>query len=69
MKRYAFSVQSVGNRMQHLFFLCQTDEKGQFSMAIIILVDDDPDILDPLKEMLEGENFRVKAFLHPQTAL
>ena len=38
-------------------------------MATIILVDDDPDILDPLKEMLEGENFRVKAFLHPQPAL
>ena len=38
-------------------------------MPTIILVDDDPNILDPLKEMLEGENFRVKAFLHPQTAL
>ena len=62
-------MQRVENRLQHLFFLCQTDQKGQFAMAIIILVDDDPDILDPLKEMLEGENFRVKAFLHPQTAL
>ena len=38
-------------------------------MPTIILVDDDPNILDPLKEMLEGENFRVKAFLHPQPAL
>ena len=51
------------------FFCVRPIEKGQFVMATIILVDDDPDILDPLKEMLEGENFRVKAFLHPQPAL
>ena len=51
------------------FFCVRPIEKGQFAMATIILVDDDPDILDPLKEMLEGENFRVKAFLHPQPAL
>lgn len=38
-------------------------------MATIILVDDEQDILDPLQEMLEGENFRVRSFLEPQQAL
>jgi len=50
---------------------CVSDQlkKGQFAMATIILVDDEQDILDPLQEMLEGENFRVKSFLEPQQAL
>ena len=38
-------------------------------MATIILVDDEQDILDPLQEMLESENFRVRSFLEPQQAL
>ena len=38
-------------------------------MATIILVDDERDILDPLEEMLESENFRVRSFLEPQKAL
>ena len=38
-------------------------------MATIILVDDEQDILDPLQEMLEGENFRVKSLLELQQAL
>ena len=38
-------------------------------MATIILVDDEQDILDPLQEMLESENFRVRSFLEAQQAL
>ena len=38
-------------------------------MTDILLVDDDPSILEPLASMLEAEGFNVRSFTDPEKAL
>ena len=38
-------------------------------MPHILIVDDEKEILDPLKEMLLSEGYKVSSYLNPQNAL
>ena len=38
-------------------------------MCDILIVDDEKEILDPLKEMLLSEGYKVSSYLNPQNAL
>ena len=58
----------------HSCYLCnvlsfEMFEEEEYLMAKIVIVDDEREILEPLQDMLEGENHSVRAFDDPLRAL